>query len=69
MNERKRSWIESAGDPEGDFPIENLPLGVFEREDAESSRIGVPIGEQVLDLRERERTQEKLDRIGGRPRG
>ena len=52
MNERTRSWIESAGDPDGDFPIENLPLGVFERDDAEAPRIGVPIGEQVLDLRE-----------------
>ena len=52
MNERTRSWIESASDPEGDFPIENLPLGVFDRDDAEAPRIGVPIGEQVLDLRE-----------------
>ncbi|MDE0890209.1 MAG: fumarylacetoacetase [Phycisphaerales bacterium] len=52
MNERTRSWIESAGDPDSDFPIENLPFGVFDRDDAEAPRIGVPIGDQVLDLRE-----------------
>src|SRR5262245_19694434 len=31
------------------FPIQNLPLGVF-RHDAQSSRIGVAIGDYVLDL-------------------
>ena len=33
-----------------DFPIENLPYGVFRREGA-SARIGVAIGDEILDLR------------------
>ena len=43
------SWVESAGHPETDFPLENLPYGVFEA--GLGPRIGVAIGDQVLDLR------------------
>lgn len=43
-----KSWIESANDPNGDFPIENLPFGVF-RHDGEA-HIGVAIGDHILDL-------------------
>jgi len=32
------------------FPIENLPYGVFSREDSDEHRIGVAIGDKVLDL-------------------
>ena len=47
-----RSWVVSANDPGGDFPIQNLPLGVFYRRGrAEAPRVGVAIGDQVLDLR------------------
>jgi fumarylacetoacetase len=47
-----RSWIPSADDPRGDFPIQNLPLGVFTRADsAERPSIGVAIGDRILDLR------------------
>ena len=47
-----RSWVVSANDPAGDFPIQNLPLGVFRRRGrAEAPRVGVAIGDQVLDLR------------------
>jgi fumarylacetoacetase len=42
---RLQSWVESANDPGCDFPIQNLPLGVFD------SRIGVAIGDCILDLR------------------
>ena len=52
MTERMRTWVESATDPDGDFPIENLPFGVFEREESEAPRIGVAIGDRVLDVRE-----------------
>lgn len=46
-----RSWVESAHDPGTDFPIQNLPLGVVRPPDArESWRVGVAIGDQVLDL-------------------
>jgi fumarylacetoacetase len=46
-----RSWVDSANTPETDFPIQNLPFGVF-RQDAssEAARIGVAIGDQILDL-------------------
>ena len=43
------SWVESAqGHP--DFPIQNLPFGVFRRDAADTPRIGVAIGDQILDL-------------------
>jgi fumarylacetoacetase len=46
------SWIETANVPGGDFPVQNLPLGVFRRAgSAEPFRGGVAIGDQVLDLR------------------
>lgn len=46
-----RSWVESANDPAGDFPIQNLPFGIFSRgESREAPRIGVAIGDQILDL-------------------
>lgn len=45
------TWVESASDPATDFPIQNLPLGIFRRRDAgESWRAGVAIGDEVLDL-------------------
>ncbi len=46
-----RSTIDSAEDPNTDFPIQNLPFGVFSRDSREGPRIGVAIGDQVLDLR------------------
>lgn len=44
-----KSWVESANNPETDFPLANLPYGVFRH--AHSTRIGVAIGDQILDLR------------------
>jgi fumarylacetoacetase len=46
-----QSWLESANDPATDFPIQNLPFGRFRRADDMDWRIGVAIGDQVLDLR------------------
>jgi fumarylacetoacetase len=47
-----RSWVESANDATGDFPLQNLPFGRFRRTGSgEPWRIGVAIGDQVLDLR------------------
>ncbi|XP_066449089.1 fumarylacetoacetase [Eleutherodactylus coqui] len=37
-------------DPDSDFPIQNLPYGIFSTEDEPSHRIGVAIGDQILDL-------------------
>lgn len=46
-----RSWVESANEPGCDFPIQNLPLGIFKPKRAkESPRGGVAIGDQILDL-------------------
>ncbi len=48
---RLRSWVESANDPATDFPIQNLPFGVFRRKGTqEAPRGGVAIGDQILDL-------------------
>ncbi len=50
-NPNLKSWVESANDPAGDFPIQNLPFGVFRRKGSkEKPRGGVAIGDQVLDL-------------------
>ena len=44
------SWVPSA-QGHTDFPIQNLPLGVFRRRGSgEPSRVGVAIGDQILDL-------------------
>ena len=50
MSKRQTSWVESAQDPEGDFPLQNLPFGAFERSDDGRFRIGTAIGDRVLDL-------------------
>ena len=44
-----RSWVESANVPGTDFPIQNLPFGVFRHDFEERPRIGIAIGDQVLD--------------------
>ena len=46
-----KSWVTSANDGATDFPIQNLPYGRFRRAGTnEPWRIGVAIGDQVLDL-------------------
>ena len=48
---RLRSWVESANDPSGDFPVQNLPFGVFRRVGkSDEFRGGVAIGDQILDM-------------------
>ena len=44
-----RSWVESANSADGDFPIQNLPFGVFATRDG-AARVGVAIGDYVLDV-------------------
>jgi fumarylacetoacetase len=47
-----RSWLQSANEPGCDFPIQNLPFGRFRTAgSSETFRIGVAIGDQVLDLK------------------
>lgn len=45
-----QSWLASANDHATDFPIQNLPYGRFTVGDEPGWRIGVAIGDQVLDL-------------------
>ena len=47
---RARSWVESANQGESEFPIQNLPFGVFAPLQGGAARIGVAIGDQVIDL-------------------
>ena len=44
----KKSFIEVHS--ESHFPIQNLPYGVFSTEHNQAPRIGVAIGDYVLDL-------------------
>jgi fumarylacetoacetase len=47
---RLTSWVDSAQGPT-DFPIQNLPFGVFRRQDSwEPPRVGMAIGDQILDV-------------------
>jgi fumarylacetoacetase len=46
-----QSWVTSANDPATDFPIQNLPFGVFRRRGSPGAgSIGVAIGDRVVDL-------------------
>ncbi len=48
-----RSWVESANDPNTDFPIQNLPFCAFTSDDLEGTwSFGLRIGESILDLEE-----------------
>ena len=44
------SWVESANRPEHDFPIQNLPFGVFVTASQPHAQIGVAIGDQIVNL-------------------
>lgn len=54
MNEthdpRLESWVESANNPATDFPIQNLPFGAFTHPHREGRRVGIAIGDQILDI-------------------
>jgi len=45
----RRSWVECANAADTDFPIQNLPLGVFSTGEV-ANHVGVAIGDQILDL-------------------
>ncbi len=46
----RRSWIDSANLAEADFPLQNLPYGAFTSNAARTPRLGVAIGDRILDL-------------------
>ena len=45
-----QSWVRSANTDTTDFPIQNLPFGRFKLPGESDWRVGVAIGDQVLDL-------------------
>ncbi len=46
-----QSWVPGANAPETDFPVQNLPYGVFRRASGDRPALGVAIGNHLLDLR------------------
>ncbi len=47
-----KSWVPTANGPDADFPVQNLPLARLRRRASEEPwRVGVAIGDQVLDLK------------------
>src|SRR5258708_6659306 len=47
----RKSWVESANNGLSDFPIQNLPFGVFSLDaEPESGRVGIAIGDMILDI-------------------
>lgn len=55
MTELIRSWVVSANAPNGDFPLNNLPYGVFSTGNGRP-RCGVAIGSEILDVEALEQT-------------
>ena len=50
-NPKLTSWVESANDAKSDFPIQNLPFGIFREKGSKAEpRGGVAIGNQIFDL-------------------
>jgi fumarylacetoacetase len=48
---KMQSWVESANVAEADFPVQNLPFGVFRRRDTGAkAKVGVAIGDRILDV-------------------
>ena len=46
-----QSWVDSANVAGSDFPIQNLPFGVFRRRDAGAEAgVGIAIGDRIVDV-------------------
>ncbi len=44
-----KSWIDIT--PNSDFPIQNLPFGIFSTSDAKKPRVGIAIGDKIIDTK------------------
>lgn len=70
------SWVESANRPDSEFPIQNLPYATFRRRSQERARLGIAIGDMLLDATaafeiesmERVMAMSRLERSGLRRR-
>lgn len=52
-DQNRKSWVESANDPDSDFPIQNLPFCAFSHEsDLDSVSAGIRIGDMIIDIEE-----------------
>jgi fumarylacetoacetase len=47
---KAQSWVESANLADTDFPIQNLPFGIFRQRHANDPILGVAIGDRILDV-------------------
>jgi fumarylacetoacetase len=47
---KMQSWLESANLAEADFPVQNLPFGVFRHHTGAKAKVGVAIGDRILDV-------------------
>lgn len=45
----RKSWVDSAN-TDSDFPIQNLPLGIYSRQGDQQLRFGIAIGDAILDV-------------------
>jgi len=46
-----QSWVESANLAGSDFPVQNLPFGIFRRrDDGSTGKVGIAIGDRILDV-------------------
>lgn len=45
-----RSWVNSANEDDTDFPVQNLPFGVYTDPETGTGRVGIAIGDMVLDV-------------------
>jgi fumarylacetoacetase len=45
-----KSWVDGADTPDADFPVQNLPFGVFVHPDTGAPTVGVAIGDSILDV-------------------
>ena len=60
----RRSWLESANAEGCEFPVQNLPSGMFRAKGERGpARPGVAIGDQVLDLAAVARFDEALAQV------
>jgi fumarylacetoacetase len=55
LDPARKSWLETANHAACDFPIQNLPFGIFSDARNLSRRAGVALGDQIVDLSELKR--------------
>ena len=50
LDASRKSWVESANASTQDFPVQNLPFGIFSDRHNDARRVGVAIGDETVDL-------------------